>query len=129
MQKELINNLNIAKLELISLEQEDHHVIEGVLKHCDNHNSWYPIIKGVPCFLSGLLKPDFSWFQRKHNLPVIDDQLTQKHQAEQLKTNETFSDKWNRFKNYGLESSHQEFLYEWYCKKLGVSTLEELKFF
>jgi SAM-dependent methyltransferase/uncharacterized protein YbaR (Trm112 family) len=129
MQKKLINNLNIAKLELISLEQEDHHVIEGVLKPCENHNSWYPIIKGVPCFLSGLLKPDFSWFQQKHNLPVIDDQLTQKHQAEQLKTNETFSDKWNRFKNYGLESSHQEFLYEWYCKKLGVSTLEELKFF
>lgn len=127
MQKELINNLIFRKLELLDFAKDNNQILEGVLKE---NNNWYPIIKGVPCFLSGSLRPDFSWFQEKYNLPIIDEPFKQKQeQEEQLKTNETFSDKWNRFKNYGLESSHQEFLYEWYCKKLAVSTLAELKSF
>ena len=49
--------------------------------------------------------------------------------AEQAKTKETFSDKWRRFKKYGLEPEHKEFLFGWYCKKLGVPDLDALKGF
>ncbi|BBC22724.1 class I SAM-dependent methyltransferase [Pseudanabaena sp. ABRG5-3] len=131
MKKELVNcisqNLYLNRFSLISFVEKDTQIIEGVI--WDSHQCWYPIIKGVPCFLSGLLKPDFTWFQKKYNLPSINGHFIQNHQEDQLRTNETFSDKWNRFKNYGLESNHQEFLYGWYCKKLGLSTLEELKSF
>ena len=49
--------------------------------------------------------------------------------SEQAKTNKTFSDKWRRFKQYGLEPEHKEFLFGWYCKKLGVPDLDALKAF
>ena len=113
--------------DLEVFEEKDGHVIEGVLRLGDQ--KWFPIIDGVPCFLTGPLQPDFSQFAKKHNLPAAGLGPTREAAAEQAKTNETFSDKWRRFKNYGLEPEHQEFLYGWYLKKFGLSELSELKAF
>ncbi len=44
-------------------------------------------------------------------------------------TNRTFSDKWRRFRNYGLDAEHKDFLFGWYCKKLGVPDVAALKDF
>ncbi|MDA7946915.1 MAG: methyltransferase domain-containing protein [Hyphomicrobiaceae bacterium] len=101
----------------------DGQVKEGVLHGPDGR--WYPIIDGVPCFLTGILQPDFTEFAKRHDLPL---QETTAHNAaeEQAKTNTTFSDKWRRFKNYGLEPKHQKFLLGWYCEKFGLNDLDEL---
>jgi len=90
-----------------------------------------PVVRGVPCFLPPELRPDLGDFMQRHaaHFPMDASPPTSKTQAEQAKTNVTFSDKWRRFRNYGLEASHQEFLFEWYCKKLGLATLEDLKAF
>jgi SAM-dependent methyltransferase len=105
---------------------EGDQVVEGVLKAADGR--WIPIIDGVPSFLTGVLQQDLSGFAAKHGLAL---HATQAREAasEQAKTNETFSDKWTRFKNYGLEPQHQEFLYGWFVKKFGLGSLEELKAF
>lgn len=105
---------------------EGDHIIEGVLKAADGR--WVPIIEGVPSFLTGVLQQDLSGFAAKHGLAL---HVTQARAAasEQAKTNETFSDKWTRFKNYGLEPQHQEFLYGWFMKKFNLGSLEELKAF
>ncbi|MGE0767629.1 MAG: class I SAM-dependent methyltransferase [Hyphomicrobiaceae bacterium] len=102
------------------------HVIEGVLKQTDGR--WIPIIDGVPSFLTGVLQRDLSEFAARNGLEMHPSQArdTAAHQA---KTNETFSDKWTRYKNYGLEPQHQEFLYGWYCKKFGLKDIDELKAF
>lgn len=101
-------------------------IVEGVLKAADGR--WIPIINGVPSFLTGVLQQDLSAFAQKHGLTL---HATQARAAasEQAKTNETFSDKWTRFKNYGLEPQHQEFLYGWFMKKFNLATIEELKAF
>jgi len=70
-----------------------------------------------------------STFERKHGLEPVPDQPAREAAAEQLKTNVTFSDKWRRFRNYGLETAHGEFLFGWYCQKLGVPDVESLKAF
>lgn len=114
-------------LELSVFKLEDDHIIEGLLKEQDGF--WYPIIKGVPCFLRGRLRPDLKWFQEMHNLPAVDDEVESVGAEDQLLTNTTFSDKWLRFRNYGLEPSHQKFLFDWYCKKLGLESIDELKVF
>lgn len=105
---------------------EGDHVIEGVLKAADGR--WVPIIEGVPSFLTGVLQQDISAFAARHDLAL---HATQARAAasEQAKTNETFSDKWTRFKNYGLEPQHQEFLYGWFMKKFNLESLDELKAF
>ncbi|MBE9207153.1 class I SAM-dependent methyltransferase [Nostoc sp. LEGE 06077] len=113
--------------EFVPLKLDQEEVIEGIIK--SNSQSWYPVFRGVPCFLQGTLKPDLKWFEEKYGLSAIADESEQESAKEQLLTNETFSDKWSRFRNYGLESSHQEFLYEWYCKKLGIANLENLQAF
>jgi len=124
----LSTELGIEKpLQLEIFRQEGEHVIEGALWADDRR--WFPIIDGVPCFLTGPLQPDFGEFARRHGLPAPTAGPAREEATEQAKTNKTFSDKWRRFKNYGLEPEHQKFLYEWYLKKLGLDSLEELKAF
>jgi SAM-dependent methyltransferase len=115
-----------APLALSVFAREGDQIIEGALTAPDGR--WIPIIEGVPSFLTGVLQRDLSDFARKHGLPI---QATQARDAaaEQALTNETFSDKWTRFKNYGLEPQHQEFLYGWYCKKFGLKDVDALKAF
>lgn len=115
------------KLELTIFEEQEGHIIEGVLKRKDGY--WYPIIEGVPTFLEGELRPDFAQFRDKYGLTAVPADCGSTKQCSQRLTNVTFSDKWRRFRNYGMELSHQEFLFDWYCKKLGLENVEELKRF
>ena len=115
------------RLKLKSFKEKDGHIIEGVLRERSGY--WYPIISGVPCFLRGSMRPDFSKFRRKYNLPKLDDKTEKNFCKDQLLTNKTFSDKWRRFRNYGLDAKHQKFLFEWYCKKLGFPSINKLKNF
>lgn len=117
----------VNSVDLEIFEEKDGHVNEGVIR-IDDAN-WFPIVAGVPCFLTGPMKPDFSDFAKAHNLPTSQDGPTRDAAAEQVKTNETFSDKWTRFKNYGHDPKHQEFLFGWYLKKFGLDDLSELKAF
>ena len=105
-------------------EQDGDHIIEGVLR--SGEDTWFPIVDGVPCFLTGVMQPDFSEFAERHGFSAPQGGPTRQEASEQAKTNETFSDKWRRFKNYGLEPGHKEFLYEWYRKKLGLDTVEDI---
>lgn len=115
-------------LELESFSTGGDHVIEGVLRQPDGH--WYPIVKGVPSFLLGQLRPDLGLFITKYGLnPVAGEFAIPPKASEQAQTNKTFSDKWLRFKNYGFETEHRDFLFKWYCKKLGFSHVDELKAF
>lgn len=116
------------KVEMEAFSQSDGHVVEGVLRTADRA-TWYPIINGVPCFLTGPMQPDLSDFCARYGLTRPDMAARRPESAEQAKTNETFSDKWRRFKQYGLEPEHKEFLFGWYCKKLGVPDLAALKQF
>jgi len=130
MRQEVSQNLNtptnLGKLELRCFQTEQDQVIEGAFLADEQ---WYPIIKGVPCFLQGLLRPNFTWFQEKYNLTKLPELPASKVESDQLLTNETFSDKWSRFRSYGLTKTHKEFLYSWYCKKFGVATVDDLKNF
>ena len=114
-------------LRLQVFKEADGHVIEGVLHASDG--GWFPVLQGVPCFLTGPLQPDLTAFATAHGLPAPKGGPTRAAASEQAKTNETFSDKWRRFKNYGHEPAHQEFLFGWYCKKLGVPNIDALKAF
>lgn len=102
------------------------HIVDGAI-FIENGN-WYPIIDGVPCFLTGVLQPDFSDFAKKYGL-TLNKSVAREAASEQAKTNETFSDKWRRFKNYGFEPEHQEFLYEWYQKKFNMNSVDEIREF
>lgn len=119
-------HLDGQPLTLVAFTREGDQIMEGILRAPDGR--WIPVIDGVPSFLTGLLQQDLSAFAAKHGLTL---HATQARPAasEQAKTNETFSDKWTRFKNYGLEPQHQEFLYGWFMKKFGLSNLDELKAF
>lgn len=114
-----------ASLEVF--DEQDGHIREGVIKTANSQ--WFAITGGVPCFLTGVLQPDLSQFASRHGLTPPKGGPTREAAAEQAKTNETFSDKWRRFKNYGLEPQHQEFLYGWYCKKLGLDSVDDVKNF
>jgi SAM-dependent methyltransferase/uncharacterized protein YbaR (Trm112 family) len=107
---------------------EGGHVLEGVLRTSDSLQ-WYPIIQGVPCFLSGPMQPDLSEFSKRYGLTQNKRDGVRPEAIDQARTNETFSDKWRRFRQYGLEPEHKSFLFGWYCKKLGVPDLEALKAF
>ena len=127
---EHFSNTELALGKDVRLEtfaQSGGQVDDGVLK-CAN-GAWYPIIRGVPCFLTGPMQPDLTAFAAKHGLSAPTGGPTREAAAEQAKTNETFSDKWRRFKNYGHEPAHQEFLFGWYCKKFGLPDVEALKAF
>lgn len=107
--------------------ETDGQITEGVIETAGGQ--WYPIIDGVPCFLTGPMQPDLTAFAKQHNLPQAKSGATREEAAEQALTNQTFSDKWRRFKNYGHEAAHQEFLFGWYCKKLGLPDITSLKAF
>ena len=80
---------------------------------------------GSPLLPARGIHPDNGEFARRHGLAVAArrgeaagaDSRTGDGQA---RTAATFSDKWRRFRSYGMEPSHQEFLFGWYCKKLGL---------
>ena len=103
------------------------HTVEGVM-HAGS-DEWYPILGGVPCFFRGALRASFEEFATKHELANYGASAATPANQEQAKTNVTFSDKWTRFKGYGLEASHQMFLRSWYCKKFGLSSENALKEF
>ncbi len=133
MRHDLINHigshsLGFSKPSTLDVFVEDgNHIIEGVIKA--HSGELYPIIGGVPCFLTGVMKPDFTNFANKYGLEWPNDGPANDAAGEQVKTNETFSDKWRRFKNYGFEPAHQEFLYGWYCKKFNLNSVDEIKDF
>ena len=107
--------------------EQDGHVVTGVLRTRDR--GWYPIIDGVPCFLTGEMQPDLAAFATRHSLPPPTSRPARAAAQHQALTNTTFSDKWRRFKRYGLEPEHREFLFGWYCKKLGLPDVDALKAF
>jgi SAM-dependent methyltransferase len=117
----------VAAPVLTAFVQEHDHVIEGVLKSTDGH--WFPIIKGVPSFLTGTMRLDLAEFCKRHGIELPTDAPSRPEAGDQARTNKTFSDKWSKFKQYGLEPEHREFLFGWYCKKLGVPDLAALKAF
>ncbi len=114
-----------APLELTVYEREGDQIIDGLLSTPDR-SEWFPIIKGVPSFLIGPLRPNLTDFCARHHLTIPADALARTESAEQAKTNETFSDKWRRFKSYGLEPAHKDFLFGWYMKKFGLDSRDAL---
>lgn len=112
-----------APLALDIATQADGHVVEGVLRTGED---WYPVIGGLPIFPSEALRPDLTAFAARHGLtpPAFAPDA-----SGQSVTNETFSDKWRRFRNYGLEPEHKPFLQGWYAKKFGLAGVEELPAF
>jgi len=111
-------------LELEIYEQQGDEILEGALRQSDG--IWFPIVNGVPCFLTGGLRPDHREFATRHGLSPPPTGMVNERDEEQNKTNTTFSDKWRRFKRYGLEPAHQDFLFEWYRKKLGLQSRDDL---
>lgn len=125
MRPELLNRLADTSAELVTFEESDGHVVEGLVEIGDRR---LPITRGVPCFLEGDLRPDFSEFENKHGL-ATDDAADDTDATDHQRTVGTFSDKWNRFKNYGFEDDHRAFLQQWYCEKLGLPDRDALKAF
>lgn len=123
----LIRGIKGEELSLEVFSSNDEHIEEGVLWESDEY--WYPIIGGVPCLLRGGLRPDHTEFRVRHDLPVIPDGHKNDAVLSQSATTVTFSDKWSKFRNYGLEPAHGEFLFNWYCKKLGLNDLASLEKF
>ncbi|MCZ6710309.1 MAG: class I SAM-dependent methyltransferase, partial [Gammaproteobacteria bacterium] len=101
-------------------------VIEGALI---SSARWFPVIDGVPRLLLGEFRGDWAQFAAAHGLsqdrrpssPQLHAAATQ-----QSKTNATFSDKWRRYRRYGFGPEQQQFLNNWYVKKLGLSCLNDL---
>lgn len=116
-----------AAPRLTVFNERDGHIDEGVIEAAGG--AWYPVRDGVPCFLTGPMQPDLRAFARRHKLPPQQTGPTRMAAAEQSKTNATFSDKWRRFKTYGLDAAHQDFLFGWYCKKLDLPDIDALKQF
>jgi SAM-dependent methyltransferase len=112
-------------LEVVAFETTGAHVMEGVLRVLEN-GAWYPILRGVPSFLTGPLRPDLREFCARHDLDPPPASDASRSAVQQAKTTETFSDKWTRFKTYGLDPAHQDFLFQWYCKKFGLRDREAL---
>ena len=110
-----------------AFHEEGPHVMEGVFRL--EGGTWRPVVDGAPCFLPPALRPDFSAFQKRHNLPPLPDVEARGAAEGQKRTTVTFSDKWRRFRQYGLEPEHREFLFGWYHKKLGLDSLEALQAF
>jgi len=99
--------------------------MEGMLQVSGNR-TWFPILNGVPSFLTGTLRPDLQEFCARHNLDLPAGSPLNPKAVEQAKTARTFSDKWRKFKTYGLESAHADFLLDWYCKKFALPNRDAL---
>lgn len=111
-------------LRLTPYRVEGEEIIEGVLAAAER---WYPVLDGVPRILLPESAGDYSDFAGKHKLIPQKGALERTTlPAEQQRTVDTFSDKWLRFQNYGFEAAHQKFLFEWYQKKLGLNSFDEL---
>src|SRR6266478_1178368 len=96
---------------------------EGLWRAGTSGGRWFPIIGGVPCFLPDSLQPDLSAFYQRHGItPPAAEFTATKSAQDQALTTATFSDKWGRFRNYGLDPNHRSFLFDWYCKKLGKAS-------
>jgi SAM-dependent methyltransferase len=127
MRPELLQHLRPGHTLGRVFVEEAGQVIEGLLETTDG--GWCPIVEGVPIFLHGPLRPDLSEFCRKHGLPGATTLPGTEAQSEQAKTTVTFSDKWRRFRDYGFHPSQSAFLQSWYCKKLGLPSVEALRAF
>jgi len=53
--------------ELVVFEEAGAHVIEGLLRHASS-GAWLPIMRGVPCFLTGPLRLDLRDFCDRYGL-------------------------------------------------------------
>jgi SAM-dependent methyltransferase/uncharacterized protein YbaR (Trm112 family) len=115
-------------LRLVVFEQAGFHVMEGLLRSAED-DLWFPITRGVPCFLTGSLRPDLREFCDRYGLDPAEDEQTGSLPTRQAQTAATFSDKWRRFRSYGLEPAHQDFLMGWYCKKFGLKDRSDLAAF
>ena len=113
------------ELEVVAFEHDGTHIVEGVLR-VPGADLWYPILGGVPSFLTGRLRPDLGAFCARHGLRVPQDAGDTGPTERQAKTSSTFSDKWRRFKRYGFEPAHEEFLFSWYTKKFGLPDRDAL---
>jgi SAM-dependent methyltransferase len=109
-------------LKLDPLSRDGAWIIDGVLRSADQ--SWFPVIEGLPTFPSDALWLDLRDFCRRYGLapPTV----ARDDASGQTQTNLTFSDKWKRFRKYGLEPTHQGFLQGWYAKKFGLGSASEL---
>ena len=118
-----------STLDLEVFEIGSGHVIEGVLRQPDGY--WYPdpgrrAVLPARCSCA----PIFAHSSRATALPRSRTSPAQRPEAsEQAITNKTFSDKWTRFKRYGLEPEHESFCSSWYCKKLGLPDVAALEAF
>ncbi len=123
MHRSSVNSFAVSGVERggLALEvfaSEGDHIVEGVLKSPDGR--WFPILDGVPSFLTGALQRDLTEFAERYGL--TEDRAVKGAAAaiEQARTTATFSHKWRRFKNYGLQPEHEAFLFGWYCRKFGL---------
>ena len=73
---------------------------------CDGAVLNYPTLDGVPILLA----------ER--------DGLNESWKDEQNKTTDTFSEKWSRFKNYGMKDEELNMHIKWFCKKFGLTESE-----
>jgi len=112
------------RLSLQILSRSGDWIIDGIL---ESSECWYPIIDGLPVFPSATLQVDLTEFCRKHG--VRNGTSRAGDHSGQALTNLTFSHKWNRFTNYGLEPSHQHFLQGWYARKFGLRSAADLPAF
>ncbi len=115
-------------LNLQTFEECDGQVLEGILS--DNAGTWFPVTRGVPCFLRGALRPDFSDFEVRHGLTASLKVHRTEPASDQAITTSSFSDKWRRDGGaFGMQESHQAFHRRWYCKKLGLASVADLQAF
>jgi len=97
-------------LELIAFEEAGSHVMEGLFARWQRTAHGFRSTRGVPSFLTGPLRPDLRDFCERYGLERPDD-------AEgQIECNTAgqdgprqFSDKWRRFRSYGLETGTSGF--------------------
>ena len=107
------NSTSNSALELAIEDRNADHIISGTLS-TSNGESIFRIVNGVPSFLTNQAATAVKTFEGA---------------ASQRKTTESFSDKWRRFRSYGLRDKEQEFLFRWYCEKFGLKNEIELQEF
>ncbi len=114
-------------LALEVYEREGDEILEGRLDEPGGY--WYPITGGVPCVIRGGLRPRFTEFEARHGLDPVPDADASEAEEEQADTTSSFSDKWRRLRNWGLDPAQNEFLKDWYRKKFGLADQAELTSF
>jgi SAM-dependent methyltransferase/uncharacterized protein YbaR (Trm112 family) len=110
--------------ELTVTAEADNHITEGYL---GQGKDWYPIIDGIPCFLTGALRPDLREFAERQGLPLTFDGTCAP--SSQKITSDSFSFKWSNFRDYGHVQQEQDFLFGWYRRKLGIRDNDDLAAF